>query len=514
MSKLRVQQYMDKHKLTSLFEDLMTKVVHEQPDDPVVYMIRCLYRKAGIPVPKELKTGAAEKRSPERAARRTRSPDKAVSQSWAVASSPDLVDRSYEKPWLSQARKGKQQRGEEGADTKHRPVRKTKPGWSADTKVTATTFDDLFEDEGQGQSLKGQTGVRSQKLQREDSAPVITKAWAKHVDLEDSEDPNYRSRGYSGPRCQRDEDDPLAGEIMLAKEEESGEETTASTTKSKGSKLEAEKHRQDLEKFLQESDQRSVDSGFDGERQDQEQDDAIELLEDPEDLMREGVTNIPKSGYKLSKILRERKEETNVKLNINLFSGSETPYNRSAQPRGFTEDYYESDLERPPTGMSMQSNRYSQFSPDETDEEFESVSQVVGPRAPVWSVPDSDGETQRQDVPTRKQRQGKLSSTVPVRFDESVGKNSPPDENIFLQGESKTWAPGSQRPPIVPVRGSSPTTAVRDSARDTMRDSVRSLKSQDDTKYGWNIPDGTEVSAVTDWTDATSARPDQGPKAY
>ncbi|WAR16005.1 hypothetical protein MAR_030599 [Mya arenaria] len=413
--------------------------------------------------PQELKTGAAEKRSPERAARRTRSPDKAVSQSWAVASSPDLVDRSYEKPWLSQARKGKQQRGEEGADTKHRPVRKTKPGWSADTKVTATTFDDLFEDEGQGQSLKGQTGVRSQKLQREDSAPVITKAWAKHVDLEDSEDPNYRSRGYSGPRCQRDEDDPLAGEIMLAKEEESGEETTA----------------------------RSVDSGFDGERQDQEQDDAIELLEDPEDLMREGVTNIPKSGYKLSKILRERKEETNVKLNIN--------FGDTTQPRGFTEDYYESDLERPPTGMSMQSNRYSQFSPDETDEEFESVSQVVGPR---------------QDVPTRKQRQGKLSSTVPVRFDESVGKNSPPDENIFLQGESKTWAPGSQRPPIVPVRGSSPTTAVRDSARDTMRDSVRSLKSQDDTKYGWNIPDGTEVSAVTDWTDATSARPDQGPKAY
>ena len=29
---------------------------------------------------------------------------------------------------------------------------------------------------------------------------------------------NYRSRGYTGPRCQRDEDDPLAGEIMLSEE--------------------------------------------------------------------------------------------------------------------------------------------------------------------------------------------------------------------------------------------------------------------------------------------------------
>ena len=29
---------------------------------------------------------------------------------------------------------------------------------------------------------------------------------------------NYRSRGYTGPRCQRDEEDPLAGEIMLSEE--------------------------------------------------------------------------------------------------------------------------------------------------------------------------------------------------------------------------------------------------------------------------------------------------------
>ena len=36
---------------------------------------------------------------------------------------------------------------------------------------------------------------------------------------QDSEDANYRSRGYTGPRHHDNDDDPLAGEIMLAREE-------------------------------------------------------------------------------------------------------------------------------------------------------------------------------------------------------------------------------------------------------------------------------------------------------
>jgi len=30
----------------------MNKVLNEQPDDPIVYIIKCLYRKASLPVPK------------------------------------------------------------------------------------------------------------------------------------------------------------------------------------------------------------------------------------------------------------------------------------------------------------------------------------------------------------------------------------------------------------------------------------------------------------------------------
>lgn len=65
--------------------------------------------------------------------------------------------------------------------------------------------------------------------------------------------------------------------------------------------MDAEKHRQELEKLLLESEKRSTDSGF-VEEQDDIQDDAIELLEDEEDLRREGVTKIPKTGFKLSRV--------------------------------------------------------------------------------------------------------------------------------------------------------------------------------------------------------------------
>lgn len=49
-------------------------------------------------------------------------------------------------------------------------------------------------------------------------------------------------------------------------------------TKPMGAKLEAARHRQDLEKIIQDSDKVSVDSGFYGDRNVDEQDDAIELL--------------------------------------------------------------------------------------------------------------------------------------------------------------------------------------------------------------------------------------------
>ncbi|KAL4218096.1 hypothetical protein ACF0H5_022832 [Mactra antiquata] len=485
MSKLRIQQYMDKHRLTPLFEDLMNKVLHEQPEDPVIYLIKCLYRKAALPVPKDLKVNQLRRSSPERPGRRSKSPEKSSTQAWAVGSGPDMVDRSYDKPWLAKSKKSRSKGEEEKTEPK--PSRKQKSGWVSDTKVTATTFDELFEDD-----IHQRSENNAQRNRTEDNLE-IKKAWAKNVSLDDSEDPNYRSRGYSGPRGGKNNEDPLSGEIMLAKEEQTQESTSnSSKSKPRGAKLEAAKHRQELEKILTESDKVSVDSGYYGDKNNDEEDEAIELLEDPDDLMREGVTNIPKSGYKLSKVLRHRREEANVKLNINM--------EVSERKRGTYGDYYESDVERPPTGMSMQSNKFSEFSPDISDDEFESVSQVVGPRQPVWKVPDSDGEPTKAESSKRKP-QARFSATAPLRSADRLQPQASVDsENIFLDG-NKTWTAGQ-------------TSQDKSGSINNLRESARSFRSQDGK--GWNIPDDTEVSVTSRWSETpTSARQSPGPpKAY
>lgn len=506
MAQLRIQTYMDKNKITPLFEELMNKLLHDQPDDPLVYLIRLLYRKAALPVPKDLKPGTLRRSSPERHGRR--SPDKTTTQAWAVASGPDLVDRSYNKPWLTHSRKPRPKETDRLEGTS-KAGRKQKQDWVSDTKVTTTTFDDLFEDDRRPED----TAARHH---RKDEKVDIRKAWATNVGITDGEDVNYRSRGYTGPRSHRDTEDPLAGEIMLSDTVEKQESSVVeSSSHNKGPKMEAMKHREELGKLLVDQDKSSMASGDSGVYEsDQEEEDAIELLEDPDDLRREGVTNISKTGHKLSRILRQREEEQhNVKLNINLFTGS-APANNQL---GNEYDYYDSDLDRPQTGMSFQQSDYS---PGISDDEFESVSQVQGPRQPVWKMPDSEGDSlmprhsRTLPEPSRQHRSNKFSSTTPVRFQDQQPYSMKSEEsNIFLRG-GKTWDPrmlASQDEPVVESRPPPVPTQARESVR-----SERSAQSPLGVEGGWHIPDDTEVSLATEWTEAqSSGRPTGGPpKAY
>ncbi|KAL5013322.1 hypothetical protein ScPMuIL_007592 [Solemya velum] len=61
----RLQQYLERNKIHSLFEDLMNKIAHEQPRDPIIFMIKTLYRKAGLDIPQELRLGGMKRTSPE-----------------------------------------------------------------------------------------------------------------------------------------------------------------------------------------------------------------------------------------------------------------------------------------------------------------------------------------------------------------------------------------------------------------------------------------------------------------
>lgn len=44
----------------------MNKVLHDQPDDPLIYLIKALHKKAGLEVPRDLRPSAVRKGSPER----------------------------------------------------------------------------------------------------------------------------------------------------------------------------------------------------------------------------------------------------------------------------------------------------------------------------------------------------------------------------------------------------------------------------------------------------------------
>ncbi|KAK6959476.1 hypothetical protein BgiMline_034618, partial [Biomphalaria glabrata] len=76
------------------------------------------------------------------------------------------------------------------------------------------------------------------------------------------------------------------------------------------------KHKEEYSQLLAAAvDYKSEDSGSEVTLQEEE---AIELLENADDLKNEGVRNIPTSGLKLSQNLRYRDNEPRVKLNINV----------------------------------------------------------------------------------------------------------------------------------------------------------------------------------------------------
>ncbi|XP_063407371.1 uncharacterized protein C8orf34 homolog isoform X1 [Mytilus trossulus] len=553
----RIQTYMEKHRLTPLFEEMMNKVLHEQPEDPYLYLIKVLYRKAGLDIPADIRLGAVRKSSPERLGRRTKSPEPSrKSNTWAASGTDD---RGYNKPWLTHSKKPKPKSPDEPEHarpavtspksnrvhsarphtaqtsssprsqaqqtlasprshvkqthssprtmseslplsfddllkvTPISPGRRQKQGWNADNKVAATSFDDLFEGQTKSEESKGHRRTETSKDTRT--------AWASSG-LGD--DDIFRSSNYKGPRPSRTEEDPLAGELMNCKEtvKQNTNADMNSTGHVRGPKIESKKHRQELNQYLQEKDKHSDDSGYLDEQE--EEDDAIELLEDADDLRREGVTNIPKSGYKLSKILRQRHEDANVKLNINLnyadirpqYSFTDDRYNR--QPNNGSP--YDSDPdERPNTGMSG----YQPSPGDSEDDEFESVSQVTGPRRPVWNVMDSDGETYNPKMsrtlpePTRSRKSNsqsrKLAATVPVRFDDTpYPSRSVESADSFLQGR-ETWSGRTTEPQDEEV---------------TVRGSVRSESG------GWQLPRYESDTSLAEWQYEGKLKKNPPPKAY
>ncbi|RUS87757.1 hypothetical protein EGW08_004503 [Elysia chlorotica] len=490
-SQAKINAYMERHRIGPLFEDLMNKTLRDMPEEPLVYLLRTIYKKAGIEIPQTIRYGGLRKSTHELT--------KSVSPERPSRSADVTGSRDYEKPWAtSPTRRTKPKKSEEGS--------KSKPDWNSDNKTKhLSSFDELWEGGGAGagpakkdRAVSSSAGVRKSKAGLSSSI----NAWAS-VGLEDNDEqytsPPHRQQKFVSTRMT--EEELLASEVLVSsrksqdqKQLRSGpEDSGTASCSARERKGEIKKHRQHLGEILTQTRETSNDSGVGSDlssaMDDDDDNDAIELLENADDLRREGVVNIPRTGYKLSRNLRHRENEPRVKLNINV------------NPEQF--DSWQ--------GMAREvdSLETPRSSPEQVDfeeeDEFESVSQVTGPRQPVWKVPGSDGDNKPgTSIPLRPPVADETPSQHHRRTTNKSAHPAPSRERSVedaeeLSASAKPWSEGANQ------------VSFDESPDEPL--SSRSLNSAA-TSGGWNIPDDTELGSAYDWNQRVRSGAPRDPRAY
>ncbi|KAK2175836.1 hypothetical protein NP493_703g01006 [Ridgeia piscesae] len=442
---------------------MMAKLIHGMPDEPHAFLHRILQRKAEklgeISQPRSsAAAGAGHRRSASPQSLRRSLPATSTGESLAVAK-----DRGYDRPWQTNTKRLPQSKGSRTDLTE--VEEDGKPGWDSRTRVN---FEELWGDGDTKQAARALRATRS-------GSP--TKAMLTWADEQgEDEELLYHSYGYRGVhRSQTNSDDPLEGEFKNAKESRKQAEDTNRVVvpSKKDSRSAALRHKHELQQKLVE--QTKQDSGIE-DNQDLEPDTAFELMENLDDLAKEGARHLKQSGVRVSKTLRERREpEAQVRVSIcarcaKVMTGgvpSEPPQDYGQLPD------YDIDTEREFPDSRPQSALFSNVgdNDDDDDEEFESVSQVTGPRRPVWQE-DSDVETftprkgehmfsshnvplkgrpmYSPDLPESGQRRKKgeghgIQAAVSTDFYTSPSSGRGVDSHSRGQGRlNQTWAPASR----------------------------------------------------------------------
>ncbi|XP_019632891.1 PREDICTED: uncharacterized protein C8orf34 homolog [Branchiostoma belcheri] len=293
MAQLKVQAYLEKHKISALFEEMMSKLIQEQPDEPLPYLSRMIDRKWEKIRPKRENSPARMRTAPSPSALRKSMP--AGNATWAGNSEGAVAkEREYDRPWLTNAKRSrsKGRSGVEGQDN-IRPEKKDKPTWNPNTqKVPTGDFDELFKLTKGTKGMKGSKSVDFAMLQDQ-----------LGKDLDESlrhSQPIY----YGQPRDQAlREEDSLSSELKAPMSSRTGEEESSTvdlelrTVKPHQHSLQ---HKRQLEAIVKQKETAS-DSGLEEpEEDDEEYEEGLELLENADDLAKEGVTNVVQSGHKIS----------------------------------------------------------------------------------------------------------------------------------------------------------------------------------------------------------------------
>ncbi|XP_053324295.1 uncharacterized protein C8orf34 homolog isoform X2 [Spea bombifrons] len=376
----RIQVYLETNRIGPLFEELMTKLITETPDQPIPFLIQHLQSKIGH-------VGHLH---------RTLSGSAAL---WAESESTENKGtrrdfRCYDKPWQVNAKKPKKSKSDlavcnispPSPESKSLPRSIEQHKWDWRTKPESHDFDELNhilqESKKLGKALENlsRSIAISDELEQESRAfnssllrPCVIGEW---VGREDN-DPDPLAAEMIQPPVPRNKNEQREGE--------DGSNSPAGSLKmepkNKGLKQQQQQHKKLLAAMLSQDSFDSVHSTPPSvtEEDIDNEDDAMELLEDLDDLRMEGVTSLMPSGSKFSQGRSTYTTEPQAKVTLNICSrlqGDNLVHGVDEAPKGsHSTEKVTTDAANPLPGAEAVM---------EDDEEFESASQVTGPRQPVW----------------------------------------------------------------------------------------------------------------------------------
>ncbi|PNJ13955.1 C8orf34 isoform 1 [Pongo abelii] len=317
----RIQAYLEKNKIGPLFEELMTKLITETPDQPIPFLIDHLQSKQG-------NRGQLQ---------RTLSGSAAL---WAESEKSESKGtrrdfRSYDKPWQLNAKKPKKSKSDlavsnispPSPDSKSLPRSVEHPKWNWRTKPQSRDFDELNHILQESKKLGKALENLSRSIAISDELDKETVTFNSSV---------LRPR-VIGEWIGREENDadPLAAEMLQPpiprskndqwESEDSGSSPAGSLKmepKNKGLKQQQQQHKKLLAAMLSQDSFESTHSPTPSvtEEDIDNEDDAMELLEDLNDLRMEGVTTLVPSGSKFNQGRPTYPAEPQAKVTLNICS--------------------------------------------------------------------------------------------------------------------------------------------------------------------------------------------------
>uniref|UniRef100_A0A4W4ENE1 Uncharacterized protein n=1 Tax=Electrophorus electricus TaxID=8005 RepID=A0A4W4ENE1_ELEEL len=311
----RIQCYLEKNRIGPLFEEMMTKLITETPDYPIPFLIGHLQTKQQSPGPLQ----------------RTFSGSAAL---WADSDSSGKSNRrdfrSSDQVWQDYHKKPKKSKSDLAVSSMSPPSPESKslprwierPSWDWNSRPGSRDFDEL-----------NHILQESKKLGR------ALENLSRSIALSDELDQNPRVyNSVLRPRVvgewarrREDDSDPLAAEMLQppvprAKGWGSGDSSLAGSLKmevqTQGLKHQQLNHKKLLAAMLSQDSFDSVPSPAPSATEDEmeDDDDAMELLEDLDDLRMEGVTGLVPSGSKFSQGRSSYSSEPQAKVTLNICS--------------------------------------------------------------------------------------------------------------------------------------------------------------------------------------------------